>query len=218
MKSILTIIFSILIFGGVNASTESEFIKSHIIEFHNLNKTVLEFEKHLLNIEQKDTALKYIDNYSLALERALSIYNKHTKSENKLITEVSMDLTKMLTDIMNNNYQLLGKLVKSDLSKEELKQECKSLVEKNKFISGFLRDVSIGICMTTVKDKPKKASNKDQFSKLTEKERNQINELLIDKYGKDIISMKKENTASPYDYSCVAIYEFLNMTWKFEKE
>jgi len=218
MKSILTIIFSILIFGGVNASTESEFIKSHIIEFHNLNKTVLEFEKHLLNIEQKDTALKYIDNYSLALERALSIYNKHTKSENKLITEVSMDLTKMLTDIMNNNYQLLGKLVKSDLSKEELKQECKSLVEKNKFISGFLRDVSIGICMTTVKDKPKKASNKDQFSKLTEKERNQINELLIDKYGKDIISMKKENTASPYEYSCVAIYEFLNMTWKFEKE
>lgn len=218
MKSILTIIFSILIFGGVNASTESEFIKSHIIEFHNLNKTVLEFEKHLLNIEQKDTALKYIDNYSLALERALSIYNKHTKSENKLITEVSMDLTKMLTDIMNNNYQLLGKLVKSDLSKEELKQECKSLVEKNKFISGFLRDVSIGICMTTVKDKPKKASNKDQFSKLTEKERNQINELLIEKYGKDIISMKKENTASPYEYSCVAIYEFLNMTWKFEKE
>ena len=218
MKSILTIIFSILIFGGVNASTESEFIKSHIIEFHNLHKTVLEFEKHLLNIEQKDTALKYIDNYSLALERALSIYNKHSKSDNKLITEVSMDLTKMLTDIMNNNYQLLGKLVKSDLSKEELKQECKSLVEKNKFISGFLRDVSIGICMTTVKDKPKKASNKDQFSKLTEKERNQINELLIDKYGKDIISMKKENTASPYEYSCVAIYEFLNMTWKFDKE
>src|SRR5690606_31655809 len=218
MKSILTIIFSILIFGGVNASTESEFIKSHIIEFHNLNKTVLEFEKHLLNIEQKDTALKYIDNYSLALERALSIYNKHSKSDNKLITEVSMDLTKMLTDIMNNNYQLLGKLVKSDLSKEELKQECKSLVEKNKFISGFLRDVCIGICMTTVKDKPKKASNKDQFSKLTEKERNQISELLIDKYGKDIISMKKENTASPYEYSCVAIYEFLNMTWKFDKE
>jgi hypothetical protein len=218
MKSILTFIFSILIFGGVNASTESEFIKSHIIEFHNLNKTVLEFEKHLLNIEQKDTALKYIDNYSLALEGALSVYNKHKKSDNELIAEVSTDLTKMLTDIMNNNYQLLGKLVKSDISKENLKQECKSLVEKNNFISGFLKDASIGICMTTVKDRPKKASDKEQFSKLTQKERDEINDLLVKNYGKQIKSMKKENTATPYEYSCVAIYEFLNMTWKFEKD
>src|SRR5690606_30412489 len=194
------------------------FIKDHIKEFYDLNNTVIEFENQLLNVEQKDTALKYLDNYSLAIEKSLSVYSKYKTSDNELISEVTTDLTKMLTDIMNNNYQLLGKLVKSELSKEELKQECKSLVEKNKFISGFLRDVSIGICMTTVKDKPKKASNKDQFSKLTEKERNQINELLIDKYGKDIISMKKENTASPYEYSCVAIYEFLNMTWKFDKE
>lgn len=218
MKSIFTFIFSTLIFVSVNASTESEFIKNHIVEFHTLNKTALEFEKHLLNIEQKDTALKYIDNYSLALERALSVYNKHKKSDNELIVEVSTDLTKMLTDIMNNNYQLLGKLVKSEMSKENLKQECKSLVEKNNYISGFLRDVSIGICMTTIKDKPKKASDNEQFSKLTEKERNQINELLIAKFGKEIKTMSKENTNTAYEYSCVAIYEFLNMTWKFEKE
>lgn len=218
MKSILIFILSILILGSVNASTESEFIKSHIIEFYNLNKTAIEFENQLLKIEQKDTALKYIDNYSLAIERSLSVYNKYKKSDNKLISEISADLTKMLSDIMDNNYQLLGKLVKSDISKENLKHECKSLVEKNKFISSFLRDVSIGICMTTVKDKPKKANNNEQFSILTEKERNQINELLIEKYGKEIKKMKKENAATPYEYSCVAIYEFLNMTWKFEKE
>ncbi len=119
---------------------------------------------------------------------------------------------------MNNNYQLLGKLVKSELSKEDLKQECKSLVEKNKFISGFLRDVSIGICMTTVKDRSAKASDKEQFSKLTQKERDEINELLIEKFGKDIKTTSKENTDTPFEYSCVAIYEFLNMPWKFEKE
>ncbi len=81
-----------------------------------------------------------------------------------------------------------------------------------------MRDVSIGICMTTVKDRLKNESDKEQFSKLTENERNQINELLIEKFGKEIKSMKKENTATPYEYSCVAIYEFLNMKWKFEKE
>ena len=195
MKSILTFIFFILIFGSIFASTESEFVKSHIQEFYNLDKTALEFEKHLLNIEQKDTALKYIDNYSLALERALLVYNKHKKSDNELIAEVSTDLTKMLTDIMNNNFQLLGKLVKSEMSKEDLKQECQSLVERNKFISGLLRDVSIGIFMTTVKGRPKKASDKEQFSKLTQKERDEINDLLVENYGKQIKSMKKENTA-----------------------
>lgn len=83
MKSILTFIFFILIFGSIFASSEIEFVKSHIQEFYNLDKTALEFEKHLLNIEQKDTALKYIDNYSLALERALLVYNKH-KDRQKL--------------------------------------------------------------------------------------------------------------------------------------
>lgn len=218
MKTILTFIFSILILGSVNASTESDFIKSHIKEFHNLDSTVLEFENNLLKLEQKDTALKYIDSYSFAIEKALMVYTKYKKSDNELIAEVSTDLTKILTDIMNNNYQLLGKLVKSDMSKEDLKQECKSLVEKNKFISGFLRDVSIGICMTTVKDRPKKSSDKEQFSKLTQKERDEINELLIEKFGKEIKSMNKENTNTPFEYSCVAIYEFLNMNWKFEKE
>jgi len=218
MKTIFTFILSVLFIGTISASTESEFIKDHIKEFYDLNNTVIEFENQLLNVEQKDTALKYLDNYSLAIEKSLSVYSKYKTSDNELISEVTTDLTKMLTDIMNNNYQLLGKLVKSDLSKEELEQECKSLVEKNKFISGFLRDVSIGICMTTVKGRPKNASDKEQFSKLTQKERDEINEFLIEKFGKEIKSMKKENTATPFEYSCVAIYEFLNMKWKFEKE
>ena len=218
MKTFLTFILSVLFFGNANASSEQDFIQTHIKEFYDLDRTVREFENKLLNIEQKDTALKYIDNYSLAIEKSLSAYSKYKTSNNKLIAEVTTDLTKMLTDILNNNYQLLGKLVKSDFKQQELQQECKSLVEKNKYVSGFLRDVSIGICMTTVKDRPKKASDNEQFSKLTEKERNQINELLIAKFGKEIKTMSKENTNTPYEYSCVAIYEFLNMTWKFEKE
>lgn len=218
MKTISTFILSVLIISNIFASTESDFIQAHIKEFYDLDKTVQEFEDKLLNIESKDTALKYIDNYSLSIEKSLSTYSKYKTSDNHLISEVSTDLTKMLTDIMNNNYQLLGKLVKSSLSKEELQMECKSLVEKNKFISGFLRDVSIGICMTTVKERPKKASDKEQFSKLTEQERDEINTLLIEKYGERIKSMKKENADTPFEYSCVAIYEFLNMKWKFEKE
>ena len=218
MKIILIFILSTLFIGNINASTESEFIKDHVNEFYDLNKAVIEYENQLLNIEQIDTALKFIDKYSLTLEKSLLVYSKYKTSDNELISEVSTDLIKMLTDIMNNNYQLSGRLVRSDFDAEDLQQECSSLVKKNKFISMFLRDVSIGICITTVKDKPKKASEREQFSKLTEKEKNHINQLLIEKFGKEIKTMKKENTDTPYEYSCIAIYEFINMTWKFEKE
>ena len=204
--------------GNINASVEGAFIKEHINEFYNLNQIANEFENHLLKIEQKDTALKYIDKYSLAIEKALSVYDKFKTSDNPLIAMVSTDLTKLLSDIMDNNYQLLDKLLQSELSNSDLKQECASLVAKDKFISNFLRDVSLGICASTVKERPKKSSSKEQFSLLTEKERNQINELLVQKFGNRIKTMKKEDSKSSYEYSCVTIYEFLNMKWKFEKE
>ena len=66
--------------------------------------------------------------------------------------------------------------------------------------------------------KPKKASEKEQFSKLTKSERDKINDLLVERFGKDIKTMKKENTETPFEFSCVAIDEFLNMSWNFEKE
>lgn len=218
MKTIFTLILSVLIIGTISASTESEFIKNHKREFYDFNKTAIEFENQLLNVEQKDSALKYIDNFSRPIEESFSVYSKYKTLDNELISEVTTDLTIVLTDIINNNNQLLGKFVKSDLSKEDLKQGCKSFVEKNKFSSGFLRDVFIGICLTTVKDRPKNTGDKEKFSKLTQKERDEINELLIKKFGKEIKSMKKETTETPFKFSCVAIYEFLNMKWKFEKE
>jgi hypothetical protein len=218
MKTFLTLTLSILIISSVSASTESEFIKEHIIAFHELNMTVQNFENKLLNIAKKDTALKYIDNYSLAIEKSLAVYSKYKQSNIDPIKEVATDLSKMLTDIMNNNYQLLGKLVKPDFDTTKLKTDCEELIKKNQYIANFLKDVSIGICMTTIKDKPKRAKSNEQFSKLTKTERDKINELLVDKFGATISKMKKEDAVTPFEYSCVAIYEFLNMTWIFEKD
>ena len=218
MVTLLTLTLSRLLICSVNASTESEFIKQHIIAFYELNATLKNFENKLLNISEKDTALKYINNYSLSIEKAIAVYSKYKQSANAPIKEVSTDLSKILSDIKNNNHELLGKLIKLDLDKKELKSECKGLVEKNQFISNFLKDVSIGICMATVKERPKNTNQNEQFSSLTKTERDKINKLLVEKFGKEISKMKKENSSTPYEYSCIAIYEFLNMTWNFEKE
>lgn len=219
MKKLLTSLLTFALVSAVClASEESEFIKAHITAFAELNTAAQNFERNLLSIKSKDTALKYIDQYSLAIEAALPVYSKYKQAKSSLIKEVSTDLDKMLTDIMNNNYELLAKLVKKDFDNSLLQSECEKLVEKNKYISNFLKDVSIGVCMTTVKDKPKKAKENEQFSRLTLNERDEINNLLFEKVGKEISKAKKENTATPFEYSCVAIYEFLNMEWKFEKE
>lgn len=218
MQKLLTLILAIFLTSSAySASEESEFIKAHIKCFAELNLVFQKFEGELLNIKSKDTALKYIDQYSLSLENALSTYSKYKKAQSQLIKEVSTDLSKMLSDITNNNYQLLGKIIKSDFNNDSLQSECDQLLKKDRYISNFLIDVSIGVCMATVKDKPKSAKENEQFSKLTVKERDEINNQLKEIYGNGINSKKKEDTASPFEYSCVAIYEFLNLTWKFEK-
>lgn len=71
--------------------------------------------------------------------------------------------------------------------------------------------------MTTVKNKPKDSKTNEQFSRLTIGERDEINSLLTALYGKGISKRKKEDTSNPYEYSCLAIYEFLNMNWEFEE-
>lgn len=133
----------------------ANFIKAHIASFAELNKVSQNFERELLSITSKDTALKYIDQYSLSIEKALPIYSKYKHAKSELIQEVSTDLDKMLIDIIKNNYELLGKLVKPDFDNASLQSECEKLVNKNSYISNFLKDVSIGVCMTTAKDKPK---------------------------------------------------------------
>jgi len=218
MKKLLTLTLTIfLVSNCCFASQESEFIKAHINSFSELNVVVQTFERKLLNIKSKDTALKYIDQYSLSIEKVLPVYSKYKHAKSELISEVSADVSNILTDILKNNYELLAKLVKPDFDSSLLKSECEKTVKENQYRSGFLKDVSIGICMTTVKDKPKNAKANEQFSMLTIKERDEIDNMLTAIYGKRIKNMKKKKTVTPFEYSCVAIYEFINMTWKFEK-
>ena len=96
------------------SSEESEFIKAHIVSFAELNLVAQNFERELLGIKSKDTALRYIDLYSLSIEKALPVYAKYKQAKSDLIREVSTDLNSMLTDLMDNNYELIGKLIEPD--------------------------------------------------------------------------------------------------------
>ena len=211
---ILTLIFSNISFGQI----ENDFLNDHINTFYELHNTSIEFDKQLLYIQNIDSAKKSIDTYSLQIEKSIGVFTKYKNTKNSQINEVSTDLVKLLSDILRNNYQLLGKLIKDDYSKDNLKKDCLELVNKNQFASNFFRDISLGVCMVLAKEKPKEAKKNQQFLKLTKKERNQINELLIEKFGKSIEKGKQIKSKTPFEYSCRLIYEFINMKWEFENE
>lgn len=218
MKQILLTLTITLAFlsNGLYAQLASEFLTDHISTFYDLNNASLEFNKQLLYVKDVENAKKSIDDYSLQIEKSISIFNKYKKTNDESINEVATDLSKLLSDISRNNYQLIGKLIKEDYSNDDFKKACLDLVNKNQFASNFFRDISLGVCMSLAKEKPKGAKENKQFMKLTENERDVINELLINKYGKTIKQGKKVESKTPFEYSCRLIYEFANMKWVFE--
>jgi len=220
MKHLLLILSIALTFltNGLNAQVESNFITDLINTFYDLHNSSVEFNKQLLYINDVESAKKSIDDYSLQIEKSIGIFSKYKKTKNDNINKVANDLSKLLSDMLNNNYQLLGKLIKEDYPNENLKKDCLDLVNKNSFASNFFRDISFGVCMSLVKEKPKRAKENEQFLKLTKKQRDSINDLLKTKFGVTIKQGNKVKSKTPFEYSCRLIYEFINLKWEFEKK
>lgn len=220
MKNPLLILSIALTFltSGLNAQVASDFLTDHISTFYELHNRSIEFDKRLLYVKDVESAKKSIDDYNLQIEKSIGVFSKYKKTKDENINEVATDLNKLLSDILSNNYQLLGKLIKEDYPNKDLKKDCLGLVNKNSFASKFFRDISLGVCMSMAKEKPSAAKESEQFLKLTEKQRNSINDLLIRKFGEAIKQGKKVKSKTPFEYSCRLIYEFINMKWVFEKK
>lgn len=142
---------------------------------------------------------------------------KYSKSENLNILEIATDLRNLITDLVKMNYEYLNFITNSKFTEKELKEKSESLIEQNMFVSGFFREISLGICMTSVKEN-KNVKNDEQYSELTLSQRNLLNKSLIKKFGKSVKKGTEAESKTPFEYSSRLIYEFLNMEWKFEKE
>jgi len=214
---ILSIAFTFLT-SGLTAQVTSEFLTDHVNTFYDLHNSSIEFDQQMLYIKDAKSAKKSIDEYSLQIEKSIAIFSKYKKTKDKSINEVASDHSALLSSMLSNNYQLLGKLIKEDYSKGNLKKDCFELVNENSTVSNLFKDTSLGVCMSTAKEKPEDAKAHEQFSKLTKKQRNSINDLLVAKFGKTVKKGKKVKSKTPFEYSCRLIYEFINMKWVFEKK
>ena len=218
-QTILTLSFLLTFFSnGVYAQKEYEFLTDQINTFFELNSATIEYEKIFLDIKDIETAKKTVDQYSIQIEKSMSVFSKYKKSNNENIKKVSTYFSKLLSDVLNNNYQLLGKLINTEYKKKELKKECKALVDKNQFASMFFREISLGVINLLAKERPKGASENQQFLNLTKTERNEINTRLEEMLGQTIKQGTKVQSKTPFEYSCRLIYEFVNLEWVFTEE
>ncbi|OUS13889.1 hypothetical protein A9Q93_08885 [Nonlabens dokdonensis] len=217
IKCIL-LIFGLLIGNTTFANDHFNFVDDCIKVFSRLDKTTLEFRTTLENKTESELLKTAITEYNNELVLySMNKLLKYSKSENSNIKEVTTDLRNLMTNLVQMNYEYLNFVTNSEYTKKELKKKNKSLIDQNKLVTGFFREISLGICMTLAKEKPNKEKNK-QYSVLTLNERNLLNASLIEKFGKSVKKGTEVESKSPFEYSSRLVYEFLNMEWVFEKE
>ncbi len=214
----ILLIIGLLIGNTTLANDQFEFVNDCIDVYVKLNSATTEFHSTLENSTNPEELKKAIAEYNDALVMfSMNKLLKHSKSENKNIKEVSTDLRNVITDLVKMNYDYLNFVTNSKYTKTELKKKSESLMMENKFASGFFREISMGLVATLVKGNTNK-QNDIQYSELTLKQRNSINDKLIKNYGKSIKKGTKVESKTPFEYSSRLIYEFINMEWEFETE
>jgi hypothetical protein len=217
VNSILLIIG--LLIGNITlANDQFEFVNDCIDVYARLDSATIEFQSTLGNSTNSVVLKKAITEYNNELVIfSMNKLLKHSKSGNKNIQEVATALKSLITDLVKMNYNYLNFVTNSKYTEMELKKKSETLIMENKFASGFFREISLGIIATLIKDKPNK--QKDiQYSELTLKQRNFINEKLTNIYGESIKKGTKIESKTPFEYSSRLIYEFLNIELEFKKE
>ena len=214
----IILVIGLLIGNTTFANDQFEFVNDCLDVYAKLNSATTEFHSTLESSTNPDVLKKAIAEYNEELVMfSMNKLLKHSKSENKNIQEIATDLRSLITDLVKMNYDYLNFVTNSKYTEKELKKKSESLIMENKFASGFFREISLGIVGTLVKDKPNEQKDV-QYSELTLKQRNSINEKLKKYYGNSIKKGTKVESKTPFEYSSRLIYEFLNMEWEFEKE
>ena len=212
MKNII-LLFLVITTNSIFANEKFEFVRECIKSYDLLDKATLTFSKQLEdfknNGELKTATMKYVD----VLMKTQNMLLPYSKSELSDVKEVTIDLRKLMVDLVKENYSFL-----STLNEEKIeKKSADKFKKKLEFVTGFFNQISLGVCMTLTKEKAVKEENK-QYSILTTKQNSELNQLLIKSFGKSIKKGQKSKSNTAFEASSKIIYEFLNMSWEYSKK
>ena len=213
-KTVLFLSLFFFISYTSKANESFEFTKDCIKSFKLLNESTLIFVQKVQKAKNKKTVESLTMEYVSTLVEAQNILLKYTKSPDLSISEVASDLCSLMSDLVKENYSFLSTIKKSS----SIKNICTDFIVKVGFITAYFGNISLGICSATIDSQIENPSTELQYSKLTRKQRDEINQLLIDSFGKSIIKGQSVQSETGFEASCKIIYEFFNLEWEFSKE
>lgn len=211
MKSILIVVF---LFIQTNTNSQSyEFVNDCLAVFIKLDSATKEFESTVKTEKNKQILQQAVKNYTNQIVLySMNRMAKYTKSEDKLMRQVSNNLTNTLTSLVHINYKYLDFITNEDYSSKELKREGLQTLSKINLESRKFIDVSTGICMVTI-DKKKKTENQKQNLLLTLEQRNELNKKMENHFGELTSQSKTESTH--FEKSTAIIHHFINLKSEF---
>lgn len=215
MKKIIISIIFIISISNIFANESFEFARDCIKTFDILNKATIELKTKLDKAESAESVTMASMNYVDVLMSSHNSLKSYSESNSTDIKQVSGDLQKLMLDIVKENYSFLESINESN----SISNTAKEFNSKIDFVTSFFNQITLGICLALVKENPdevKKETDK-QYLLLTQTEVSELNMLLINSFGKNIEKGQKGKSKTAFEASSRIIYEFLHLTWEYEK-
>ncbi|MBI9041831.1 hypothetical protein [Lutibacter sp.] len=190
--------------------------------FIKMDKGTIEFEniiKTNSNINDLNFSIKKYND--LIVLYSLNNLLKYTKSENEEIKGISKDIKNLLSDLVKNNYVFLNSILNTKLSKLEITENANKLIQKNRLVTQFINQISLGLINAVLKENNTK-NKKTQYLKISYKEKLEISRKIKSNFKKSIKRGLKEtlrdNNTTSFEKSLVLIYDFFNIRndWVYE--
>lgn len=210
----ILLIIGLLIGKSTVENERYNFINDCIKLYGELNKVNNAFYLKIENNTEKEVLKTIVNEYNDKINSlSVNYLLKHSESEIESIEEITVNLRSTLDDFVKINTDYLNLLSDSDINQKKLIRKNKSLVKKNMQLSSILSGVGDKICGISVKN------YKKMHSKLTLKQRNLLNEQLINEFGESVNKGSEFERETSFEYIAAFIYMYINLEkWEFIKE
>ena len=215
MKKIIVSIIFIVSISNLFANENFDFARDCIKAFDILNKATIELKTKLDKAESAESVTMASLNYVDVLMSTHNSLKSYAESNSTNIKEVTTDLQKLMMDIVKENYNFLESINESN----SISNTAKEFNSKIDFVTGFFNQITMGICFALVKENPevvKKETDK-QYLLLSQTEVTELNTLLVNSFGKNIVKGQKGKSKTAFESSSRIIYEFIHLPWEYEK-
>ncbi len=194
----------LFISSSVFANAQFSFLQDWIMIFSNLDNATNEFNKVLDKPGDIESVKKASMEYVSVLMKSQNELLVYTSNEDEMIKTTSTDLRNLMVDVVKENYDFMLSL-RSETSLSKVSKEFK---EKLKFVTGFFREISLGVCMAITNKNEVENREKNQ-SLLTKTQYTESKKLFISAFGRSVKRGLESSSKNAFEEAAKMVYSFI---------